>query len=128
MRKEDGSRVRYKRVAAADGQEVAFSDIAKGYETADGRMVVLTDEDLAALPSRSSKEITVEKFVPTAQIDPILFEKAYYLEPDAIGAKPYALLRGALRDADASVDTHVSTLCTDPWTFVVGAQAEGDSS
>lgn len=100
VRREDGSRIKYKRVAASDGEEVAYSDIAKGYETADGKIVVLTDEDLAALPSRSSKEITVEKFVPREQIDPMLYEKAYYLEPDAAGAKPYALLRGALRDTD----------------------------
>jgi DNA end-binding protein Ku len=59
-------------------------------------MVVLTDEDFADLPSRSSKEITVEKFVPDDQIDPMLLDKSYYLEPDKAAAKPYVLLRDAL--------------------------------
>jgi DNA end-binding protein Ku len=63
-------------------------------------MVILTDEDMAELPSTSSREIAVEKFVPSSQIDPMLFEKSYYLEPESSGAKPYALLRQALLDAD----------------------------
>ena len=63
-------------------------------------MVILTDDDLAELPSTSSREIAVEKFVPSDQIDPMLFEKSYYLEPESVGAKPYALLRQALLDAD----------------------------
>ena len=63
-------------------------------------MVILTDDDLAELPSTSSREIAVEKFVPSNQIDPMLFEKSYYLEPEKTGAKPYALLRQALLDAD----------------------------
>src|SRR3546814_4198122 len=63
-------------------------------------MVILTDDDMAELPSTSSREIAVEKFVPSDQIDPMLFEKSYYLEPEKSGAKPYALLRQALLDAD----------------------------
>jgi DNA end-binding protein Ku len=63
-------------------------------------MVILTDDDMAELPSTSSREIAVEKFVPSEQIDPMLFEKSYYLEPEKTGAKPYALLRQALLDAD----------------------------
>jgi DNA end-binding protein Ku len=97
---KDGGRIRYQRICSLDGEEVAYADIAKGYETEDGEMVVLTDDDLATLPSVSSREITVEKFVPSDQIDPMLFEKSYYLEPEGQGAKPYALLRQALLDAD----------------------------
>jgi DNA end-binding protein Ku len=97
---KDGGRVRYQRVCAIDGEEVEYADIAKGYETEDGEMVILTDDDLASLPTESSREIAVEKFVPTDQIDPMLFEKSYYLEPEKSGAKPYALLRQALLDAD----------------------------
>lgn len=100
VRASDGSRIRYKRIAEADGEEVAYKDITKGYETSDGRMVVLTDEDLASLPSRSSREIGVEKFVPAHEIDPMLLDKSYYLEPEGAAAKPYALLREALRDTD----------------------------
>jgi DNA end-binding protein Ku len=97
---KDGGRIKYQRVCSIDGEEVAYADIAKGYETEDGEMVILTDEDMAELPVSSSREIAVEKFVPSDQIDPMLFEKSYYLEPEKSGAKPYALLRQALLDAD----------------------------
>ncbi|WP_224274321.1 non-homologous end joining protein Ku [Nocardioides lacusdianchii] len=97
---KDGGRIKYQRVCSLDGEEVAYADIAKGYETEDGEMVILTDDDMADLPSTSSREIAVEKFVPRDQIDPLLFEKSYYLEPEGAGAKPYALLRQALLDAD----------------------------
>jgi DNA end-binding protein Ku len=97
---KDGGRIKYQRVCSIDGEEVAFADIAKGYETEDGQMVVLDDDDLAELPASSSREISVEKFVPTAQIDPLWLEKSYYLEPDKTAAKPYALLREALKEAD----------------------------
>ena len=100
VRASDGSRIRYKRVAQADGEEVPYKEIAKAYETEDGRTVVLTDDDLASLPNRSSKEITVERFVPIDQIDPILYDRAYYIEPDAMGAKAYGLLREALRESE----------------------------
>ncbi len=97
---KDGGRIKYQRVCSLDGEEVAYADIAKGYETEDGEMVILTDDDMAELPSTSSREISVEKFVPSDQIDPMLFEKSYYLEPEKSGSKPYALLRQALIDAD----------------------------
>ena len=97
---KDGGRIKYQRVCAIDGEEVAYADIAKGYETEDGEMVILSDEDMADLPVTSSREIAVEKFVPRDQIDPMLLEKSYYLEPEKTGAKPYALLRQALIDAD----------------------------
>ncbi len=96
----DGGRIKYQRVCSIDGEEVPYSDIAKGYETEDGEMVILDDDDFAELPSASSREIAVEKFVPREQIDPIWFEKSYYLEPEKSGTKPYSLLRQALLDAD----------------------------
>jgi DNA end-binding protein Ku len=97
---KDGGRIRYQRICSIDGEEVEYADIAKGYETEDGEMVILTDEDMDSLPAESSREISVEKFVPSEQIDPMLFEKSYYLEPEKTGAKPYALLREALEAAD----------------------------
>ncbi|MFL6061811.1 MAG: Ku protein [Marmoricola sp.] len=97
---KDGGRIKYQRICSLDGEEVAYADIAKGYETEDGEMVILEDSDLADLPATSSREISVEKFVPSEQIDPMLFEKSYYLEPEKTGAKPYALLRQALVEAD----------------------------
>jgi len=63
-------------------------------------MVISDDSDMEDLPVSSSREIAVEKFVPSEQIDPMLFEKSYYLEPEKTGAKPYALLRQALLDSD----------------------------
>ena len=97
---KDGGRIKYQRVCSVDGEEVAYADIPKGYETEDGEMVILTDDDMAQLPASSSREISVEKFVPSEQIDPMLFEKSYFLEPEKTGAKPYALLRQALEEAD----------------------------
>ncbi len=97
---KDGGRIKYQRVCSIDGEEVAYADIAKGYETDDGEMVILDDSDLAELPAHSSREISVEKFVPTDQIDPMMLEKSYYLEPEKSGLKPYALLRDALRESD----------------------------
>jgi DNA end-binding protein Ku len=97
---KDGGRIKYQRTCSLDGEEVEYADIAKGYETEDGEMVILTDEDMEQLPANSSREISVEKFVPSDQIDPMLFEKSYYLEPEKSGAKPYALLREALEAAD----------------------------
>jgi DNA end-binding protein Ku len=97
---KDGGRIKYQRICSIDGEEVAYADIAKGYETEDGQMVILDDDDLAELPASSSREISVEKFVPTGQIDPLWLERSYYLEPDKAAAKPYALLREALKEAD----------------------------
>jgi DNA end-binding protein Ku len=97
---KDGGRIKYQRICSIDGEEVPYADIAKGYETEDGEMVILDDEDLAELPVTSSREIAVEKFVPSDQIDPMLLDKSYYLEPEKTGAKPYALLREALLEAD----------------------------
>jgi DNA end-binding protein Ku len=92
----DGSRIRYRRTCAGCGEDVAYDDIAKGYELAGGDMVMLTDDDLADLPLVSSHTIDVLEFVPTEQIDPILYASAYYLEPDGAALKPYVLLRDAL--------------------------------
>lgn len=96
----DGGRIRYRKVCSVDGEPVTMDEIAKGYETADGELVVLTDDDFSRLPLATEREIEVLEFVPADQVDPILLGKTYYLEPDKTAAKPYALLRGALEDAD----------------------------
>ncbi len=100
VHREDGGRIRYQRVCSVDGEQVSYDDIAKGYETEDGQMVVLSDEDLSALPTSSSREIAVDKFVPREQIDPMYLDKCYYLEPDKAAVKPYELLRAALEETD----------------------------
>jgi DNA end-binding protein Ku len=99
VRREDGSRIRYKRVAEADGKEVAYGDIAKGYQLPNGETVVLTDEDFADLPLPSTRVVDVLEFVPQDEIDPIYFAKSYYLEPEKTAVKPYVLLREALEDS-----------------------------
>lgn len=96
VHRDDGGRIKYKRICSIDGQEVPYNDIAKGYELPDGDVVVLTDDDLAELPLTSSREIDVLQFVPLEQVDPIYFNKSYYLEPDARAAKAYVLLRDTL--------------------------------
>jgi len=100
VHRKDGGRIRYKRVCTLDGEEVPYSDIAKGYELPNGEMVVLTDEDFADLPLSTSRRIDVLQFVEESEVDPIYFAKSYYLEPDAQGAKPYVLLRDALERSD----------------------------
>jgi DNA end-binding protein Ku len=93
---EDGGRIRYKRFCEKDGQEVPYSDIGRGYELPDGRMMILSSDDFAQLPLPSAKSIEVLEFVPMDQVDPLYFAKAYYLAADGVGAKPYVLLRDSL--------------------------------
>ncbi len=100
VHREDGGRIRYKRTCSVCGEEVAYDEIAKGYETSDGQLVMLTDEDLDQLPVATNHEIDVVEFVPASQVDPILFNRSYYLEPDSRAGKPYALLREALIETD----------------------------
>jgi DNA end-binding protein Ku len=95
----DGGRIRYQRVCEIDGEVVPYSDIDRAYDDGD-RTVVLTKEDLASLPAEKSREITVVEFVPTEQVDPITFDKAYYLEPDSASPKAYVLLRQTLEQTD----------------------------
>ncbi len=100
VHRADGGRIRYKRTCEACGSEVTYADIAKGYESEDGRLVMLTTEDLDALPVASGHEIDVMEFVPAEQVDAMLMDKSYYLEPEGKAAKPYALLREALAGTD----------------------------
>jgi DNA end-binding protein Ku len=104
----DGGRVKYKRVCSVDGEEVEYGDIAKGYELPDGQLVVLTDEDLDELPLSTRREIEVLQFVAQEQIDPIHFEKTYYLEPDGVATRPYVLLRTALENAGQVAITKIA--------------------
>jgi DNA end-binding protein Ku len=97
VHEEDGGRIRYRRVCEIDGEEVPYSDIGKGYEMPDGRMVILTSDDFAQLPLPTAKAIEVLEFVPIEQVDPLYFAKAYYLGAESgPGGKPYVLLRDAL--------------------------------
>ena len=104
----DGGRVKYKRVCSIDGEEVEYRDIAKGYELPDGQVVILTDDDFDDLPLSTRREIEVLQFVDQSEIDPIQFEKTYYLEPDGPAARPYVLLRDALENAGQVAITKIA--------------------
>lgn len=97
---KDGTRIRYRRVREGTDTEVDYSDIANAYETDAGETVILTKEDLATLPVQKSPEISILEFVPTEQVDPIYFDKPYYLEPASKSPKAYALLAQALQKTD----------------------------
>jgi DNA end-binding protein Ku len=94
----DGGRIKYKRVCSIDGEEVSFGDIAKGYEYEKDHYVMITDEELDALPVKTTRAIEIERFVDSEQIDPIYFQRSYYLVPDGTGVKAYHLLREAMSD------------------------------
>lgn len=100
VHRADGGRIKQKRVCSVDGEEVTWDQLAKGYESEDGKLVILTDEDFESLPLATGHEIDVVEFVPAEQVDPILYGKSYFLEPDARAVKPYALLREALETTE----------------------------
>lgn len=90
-------RIHYKRVGESSGHEVPWDKIEKGYEVAKGRYVMLTDEELQAAEPERSHGIDIETFVPLEEIDPVSWDKAYYVAPDGDGAhKAYELLRAAM--------------------------------
>ncbi|MFD7319996.1 Ku protein [Streptomyces sp. NPDC059875] len=98
---EDGGRIRYRKVCELDGQEVSQAEIGKAYEDADGTMIPITDEDLAAMPLPTAKTIEIVAFVPAGEIDPLQMDAAYYLSASGVpAAKPYTLLREALKRSD----------------------------
>jgi DNA end-binding protein Ku len=99
VHRTDGGRIKFRRVCTVCGEEVAYADVAKGYELPGGEVIVLTDEDFADLPLSTSRRIDVLQFAAVDQVDPIYFNKSYFLEPDAQGDKPYVLLRDALESS-----------------------------
>lgn len=96
---QDGGRIRQKRVCEVDGQELDTADIARGYELPGGDTVVMTDADFEGLPVPTLKAISVGAFVPSDQIDPIMYSGSYYLVLDKAGGRAYALLRDAVDKA-----------------------------
>jgi DNA end-binding protein Ku len=96
LRKTDHSPIRYKRVAEADGNEVAWDDIVKGYEFEKDRYVVFTDEELTAAHPDADKLVDVVQFVDESEIDPMMYKSSYYLSPERTGVKAYRILADAL--------------------------------
>jgi DNA end-binding protein Ku len=117
LHKEDMSRIRQKIFCADEDIELDREDIVKGYQIAPGQYVVMDDEDFDKVPISTTREIEVTQFVDLDKIDPIYYQKTYYLEPEDIGMKPYALLMAALKDSERVAIAKISMrqkeqLCT----------------
>jgi DNA end-binding protein Ku len=95
-----GARIRYRKVSAADGEEVPAESIVKGYELPSGQYVTLGDDELAALDPEATRTVDIEQFVDLADIDPLLYDAAYWVAPDKATTKPYALLARAMEESN----------------------------
>jgi len=95
-----GSRIRYRKVSEATGEEVPNERIVKGYEISPGQYVVVDQEEMDAFAPKATRMIEIEDFVDLDQIDPIFFDNPYYLTPDRGAAKPYRLLLDAMADLE----------------------------
>jgi DNA end-binding protein Ku len=98
LHSKDHGRIKYQRVCSKDGEEVPYQEIVRGYEYEKDRYVVLEEEELDSIPVESSRTIDIDQFVDITEIDPIYFQKTYYLIPEEAGVKAYALMREALAD------------------------------
>jgi DNA end-binding protein Ku len=103
---KDNGRIRYKRVCEVCGEVVDYRDIARAYEADNGQTVIITDEDLATLPEERSREIEVLEFVPASELDPLMYDRSYYLEPDSKSTKSYVLLAKTLANTDRVAIVH----------------------
>ena len=125
LRKSDQSPVNYKRVAQADGREVPWEDIVKGYEYEKGKFVVLKDEDFKRVDLEAAAQtIDIMDFVELDQINPMYFQKPYYLEPQKGGDKAYALLREAL---STSSKIGIAKVVIRTREHLAGVKAQGDA-
>ncbi|MHB9148974.1 MAG: non-homologous end joining protein Ku [Thermoleophilia bacterium] len=96
----DLGRIQYRRYCSVCGKEVQFEDIVRGHEREPDDYVVVTDEELDALPVRSNHVVDILQFVDIHEIDPIYFQRSYYLVPEKIGVKAYRLLREAMQQGE----------------------------
>jgi DNA end-binding protein Ku len=97
---KDEGRIKYERVCSVDGKPVPWDEIVKGYEYEKGQYVILTDEDFAKVNPVASQSVDILEFVDLDQINPMFFDKPYYLEPSKQGKHAYALLREALNESN----------------------------
>ena len=101
LHKEDHSPIRLVKRCAADGQDLEADDIVKGYEYTKGEYVIVTDEDMEAVPAPGKQVIELTAFIPGEDIDPIYYEKSYFVEPEEVAKKPYALLSSVLAERNS---------------------------
>jgi len=97
LEKKTGSRLKQQYISQQTGEVVPRDEMVKGYEFAKGRYVIFSDEELKAVEEKANKAVEIKEFVPLEKVDPILFDKGYYLGPDKGAERPYALLREAMR-------------------------------
>jgi DNA end-binding protein Ku len=102
---KDGGRIKYQRRCEVCGKIIPFEHIDKAYDDGE-RTVILDDEDFESLPEERSREIEVVEFVPSDQLDPVMFERSYFLEPDSKSTKAYVLLRRTLEETDRTAIVH----------------------
>ena len=99
LHEKDKSPIRFARICKVEGEEVPYQELVRGYEYSDGEYVIVTDEDFQKANVMKTRAIQIMDFVKETEIDDIFFEKPYFLEPDKGAAKPYALLREALKQS-----------------------------
>lgn len=103
---KDNGRIRYKRVCEVCGEVVEYSDLARAFESDDGQMMIINDDDLATLPEDRSREIEVLEFVPAEEVDPMMIDRSYFLEPDSKSSKSYVLLAKTLAETERMAIVH----------------------
>ena len=123
LRAKDLSPVNYKRVAEADGKEVPWGEIVKGYEYEKGKFIVLKDKDFQRVDLEATQTVDIQDFVDVEEIDPMFFYKPYYLEPQKGGDKAYVLLRSALAQSNK---VGIAKVVIKTRQYLAGVKAEGD--
>jgi DNA end-binding protein Ku len=123
LRAKDLSPVNYKRVAEKDGKEVPWDEIVKGYEYEKGKYVVLKDEDFQRVDLEATQTVDIQDFVKQEEIDPVFFNKPYYLEPQKGGDKAYVLLREAL---EKTGKVGIAKVVIKTRQYLAGVKAEND--
>jgi DNA end-binding protein Ku len=123
LRAKDLSPVNYKRVAEADGKEVPWGEIVKGYEYEKGKFIVLKDEDFQRVDLEATQTVDIQDFVDVEEINPMFFYKPYYLEPRKGGDKAYVLLRNALAQSNK---VGIAKVVIKTRQYLAGVKAEGD--
>jgi DNA end-binding protein Ku len=100
LHRTDGARIKQQRVCSEDGEVLEMKDIVRGYELSPGEYVEMEPDDFEKVPVDTTHTIEITDFVPASQIDPIYYQKTYYLEPEKVGGKPFTLLREVLKDSE----------------------------
>jgi len=100
LHRKDEGRIKYERICSVDGKPAPWDEIVKGYEYEKGQYVILTDEDFARVNPEATQSVDIVEFVELDKINPMYFDKPYYLEPTKQGRHAYALLREALADSN----------------------------